>query len=112
MLRRLHAEGFDIKERELMRVRAKNRWLLRVPNGMKGSPQDGPDANSTHTPMQELELEQAMLVSKTVHSQVLLEFSLPGTAAGREAGDETATLIFVRSTTEETGTTCKDASGK
>ena len=27
--------GFNIKERELMRVRAKNRWLLRVPNGMK-----------------------------------------------------------------------------
>ncbi|KAL1958965.1 hypothetical protein VTO42DRAFT_3518 [Malbranchea cinnamomea] len=36
MLRILHEEGFNIKERELMRVRAKNRWLLRVPNGMKG----------------------------------------------------------------------------
>lgn len=35
MLRILNDEGFDIKERELMRVRAKNRWLLRVPNGMK-----------------------------------------------------------------------------
>lgn len=35
MLRMLNDEGFDIKERELMRVRAKNRWLLRVPNGMK-----------------------------------------------------------------------------
>lgn len=36
MLRILTEEdGFDIKERELMRVRAKNRWLLRVPNGMK-----------------------------------------------------------------------------
>lgn len=35
MLRLLNDEGFDIKERELMRVRAKNRWLLRVPNGMK-----------------------------------------------------------------------------
>lgn len=36
MLRILNEEdGFDIKERELMRVRAKNRWLLRVPNGMK-----------------------------------------------------------------------------
>ncbi|KAJ6151853.1 hypothetical protein N7470_006981 [Penicillium chermesinum] len=29
MLRILTDEGFDIKERELMRVRAKNRWLLR-----------------------------------------------------------------------------------
>ncbi|RDW61284.1 Clr5 domain-containing protein [Aspergillus mulundensis] len=35
MLRILNEEGFQIKERELMRVRAKNRWLLRVPNGTK-----------------------------------------------------------------------------
>ena len=35
MLSILNDEGFEIKERELMRVRAKNRWLLRVPNGMK-----------------------------------------------------------------------------
>lgn len=35
MLQILNDEGFEIKERELMRVRAKNRWLLRVPNGMK-----------------------------------------------------------------------------
>ncbi|RKF56907.1 hypothetical protein GcM3_192034 [Golovinomyces cichoracearum] len=35
MLLTLNEEGFDIKERELMRVRAKNRWLLRVPNGLK-----------------------------------------------------------------------------
>ncbi|KAF9882979.1 hypothetical protein FE257_004364 [Aspergillus nanangensis] len=35
MLLILNEEGFEIKERELMRVRAKNRWLLRVPNGMK-----------------------------------------------------------------------------
>lgn len=38
MLRILNEEdGFEIKERELMRVRAKNRWLLRVPNGMKAA---------------------------------------------------------------------------
>ena len=35
MLATLTKEGYDLKERELMRVRAKNRWLLRVPNGMK-----------------------------------------------------------------------------
>ena len=40
MLRILNEEGFDIKERELMRVRAKNRWLLRVPNGMKTKKRD------------------------------------------------------------------------
>jgi hypothetical protein len=35
MLKTLTEEGFEIKERELMRLRAKNRWLLRIPNGMK-----------------------------------------------------------------------------
>ena len=40
MLRTLNEEGYDIKERELMRVRAKNRWLLRVPNGMKTKKRD------------------------------------------------------------------------
>jgi hypothetical protein len=40
MLRIVNDEGFDIKERELMRVRAKNRWLLRVPNGMKTKKRD------------------------------------------------------------------------
>jgi hypothetical protein len=40
MLKTLNDEGFDIKERELMRVRAKNRWLLRVPNGMKSKKRD------------------------------------------------------------------------
>ena len=57
MLRILNEEdGFDIKERELMRVRAKNRWLLRVPNGMKsnanGSSARREDANSA---LQELD---------------------------------------------------------
>lgn len=35
MLKTLNEEGFEIKERELMRLRAKNRWLLRIPNGLK-----------------------------------------------------------------------------
>ncbi|KAL9115994.1 MAG: hypothetical protein Q9227_000362 [Pyrenula ochraceoflavens] len=35
MLTILNDEGYDIKERELMRVRTKNRWLLRCANGMK-----------------------------------------------------------------------------
>lgn len=35
MVKTLNDEGFTIKERELMRVRAKNRWLLRIPNGQK-----------------------------------------------------------------------------
>lgn len=40
MVKTLNDEGFQIKERELMRVRAKNRWLLRIPNGQKASPED------------------------------------------------------------------------
>lgn len=35
MLSTLTEEGFELKERELMRLRGKHRWLLRVPNGMK-----------------------------------------------------------------------------
>ncbi len=40
MLLTLQAEGHDIKERELMRLRAKNRWLMRIPNGAKQAPGD------------------------------------------------------------------------
>jgi Clr5 domain len=35
MLKTLNDEGFELKERELMRLRAKHRLLLRIPNGMK-----------------------------------------------------------------------------
>ena len=37
MLRILAEEGFEIKHRELMRVRRRNRWLLRVANGTDGA---------------------------------------------------------------------------
>lgn len=40
MVRTLNEEGFQIKERELMRVRAKHRWLLRIPNGQKATPEE------------------------------------------------------------------------
>ena len=60
MLRILNEEdGFDIKERELMRVRAKNRWLLRVPNGMK-STSGGSSARREDATAALQELEQAM----------------------------------------------------
>lgn len=49
MLRILLAEGFDIKERELMRVRAKNRWLLRVPNGTKNTSTTSQNINALHS---------------------------------------------------------------
>ncbi|KAB2574404.1 hypothetical protein DBV05_g6929 [Lasiodiplodia theobromae] len=49
MLQILNDEGFDLKERELMRVRAKNRWLLRVPNGMKGATTTAVGAQTAET---------------------------------------------------------------
>lgn len=63
MLTILSEEGLQIKERELMRVRAKNRWLLRVPNGMKSAlkPASGSQsAAQSQSIMQEL--EQAIMV--------------------------------------------------
>ncbi|KAI9659959.1 MAG: hypothetical protein M1821_001311 [Bathelium mastoideum] len=40
MLRVLNADGFRITERELMRLRARYKWLLRMPNGMKNAEKD------------------------------------------------------------------------
>ncbi|RHZ71814.1 hypothetical protein CDV55_107732 [Aspergillus turcosus] len=62
MLRVLNEEGFEIKERELMRVRAKNRWLLRVPNGMKSQATTRP---SVHLPEDEGLLALQQEVYKT-----------------------------------------------
>ncbi|KAK1984072.1 hypothetical protein LZ30DRAFT_587044 [Colletotrichum cereale] len=46
MLAVLKDDGFDIKKRELIRVRTKNRWLLKVANGER--PRDSPDPNPQH----------------------------------------------------------------
>ena len=40
MLRILSAEGFKIKERELIRLRARYKWLLRMPNGTNNAIKD------------------------------------------------------------------------
>ena len=81
MLRVLNEEGYDIKERELMRVRAKNRWLLRVPNGMKAtvvtedSPATGsiPEGEEAHpTPqVQAAPATDVTATTPTLSSQVL-----------------------------------------
>ncbi|KZL65949.1 hypothetical protein CT0861_10281 [Colletotrichum tofieldiae] len=44
MLAVLKEDGFDIKKRELIRVRTKNRWLLKAANGER--PRDSPDPSS------------------------------------------------------------------
>ena len=60
MLQILNNEGFEIKERELMRVRAKNRWLLRVPNGMKSQ-------SNIHSPIQQPEDEGFLALQQEVY---------------------------------------------
>ena len=47
MLRVLADEGFEIKHRELMRVRRRNRWLLRVANPTDGAKSATPDLRSS-----------------------------------------------------------------
>jgi hypothetical protein len=63
MLRLLNEEGYDIKERELMRVRAKNRWLLRVANGMKA-------ADASEAPDSEEAVPEAEAVAPESSNQV------------------------------------------
>ena len=46
MLKTLNEEGFELKERELMRLRAKHRLLLRIPNGMKQPKVDTEDLSA------------------------------------------------------------------
>jgi Clr5 domain len=62
MLATLTEEGYELKERELMRVRAKNRWLLRVPNGMKDK-LDDMNAQAEDMTQEELDSWQAQLAS-------------------------------------------------
>ncbi|KAL9089242.1 MAG: hypothetical protein Q9165_005810 [Trypethelium subeluteriae] len=61
MLRILRAEGFRIKERELMRLRARHKWLLRTPNGMRNAAQTSiiPAESTEEASLQQV--EQALL---------------------------------------------------
>jgi hypothetical protein len=59
MLRILNEEGYEIKERELMRVRAKNRWLLRVANGMKAASTARTPASKESSPQIETALPES-----------------------------------------------------
>ena len=55
MLKTLNNEGFELKERELMRLRAKHRLLLRIPNGMK----------ATQPPTEDLAAFQSQMLQAT-----------------------------------------------
>ncbi|KAF4302160.1 hypothetical protein GTA08_BOTSDO09694 [Botryosphaeria dothidea] len=87
MLQTLNDEGFDIKERELMRVRAKNRWLLRVPNGMKGATTTAAIAQTAeeYTEAFVSELQQAIAEE---HSSVPVESPHTPGPALRESSPE------------------------
>jgi hypothetical protein len=57
MLRVLTDEdGFDLKNRELMRVRTRNRWLLRTPNTDKPSAAEAPEADHVHVQVDDAQL--------------------------------------------------------
>lgn len=75
MIRILNEEGYEVKEREVMRVRAKYRWLLRVPNGMRPATvatttsETGPDSPAPGDEAQQLENELIRL-QRDAHKQV------------------------------------------
>ncbi|KAJ9616403.1 hypothetical protein H2200_000121 [Cladophialophora chaetospira] len=74
MLQTLQAEGHDIKERELMRLRAKNRWLMRIPNGAKQATGDDTEAQL-----------EAQLLQATQEEEGI---SQPAPAAQPQASDD------------------------
>ncbi|KAH7065525.1 hypothetical protein B0J12DRAFT_560291 [Macrophomina phaseolina] len=78
MLQILNDEGFEIKERELMRVRAKNRWLLRVPNGMKGATTTAAIAQTAETYTEAFEEASTMPVVSPHTPDPALRDSSPG----------------------------------
>ncbi|KAF2090996.1 hypothetical protein K490DRAFT_34551 [Saccharata proteae CBS 121410] len=82
MLQALNDEGYDIKERELMRVRAKNRWLLRVPNGFKSNQSTAVAAASPGS------LPDVLM--KELQNAIDVQNSLPTPAPAGEAADATS----------------------
>lgn len=82
MLQTLQAEGHDIKERELMRLRAKNRWLMRIPNGARQSIGDDTDAQI------EAQLLQAAQEEEGVAQSVQPAQSPPSAAPRAPASDD------------------------
>ncbi|OCK84852.1 hypothetical protein K432DRAFT_378201 [Lepidopterella palustris CBS 459.81] len=82
MLVLLNNEGFKIKERELMRVRARNRWLLRVPNGMKSVSVSKKDESGSGDKGEDRE-------ERTIMDQ-LAEAVMEGDAEADSAGEENA----------------------
>ncbi|KAL1631174.1 hypothetical protein SLS56_004420 [Neofusicoccum ribis] len=84
MLQILNDEGFEIRERELMRVRAKNRWLLRVPNGMKGATTTAAIAQTSETYPESFvnELRQAIDEDAGLPA---MSSQTPGTAAREQS---------------------------
>ncbi|KUJ08654.1 uncharacterized protein LY89DRAFT_690705 [Mollisia scopiformis] len=85
MLRTLNDEGFDIKERELMRVRAKNRWLLRVPNGMKTKKRDSDQ--DVINQLQQALYPDGQMAEAEVEDEPVDDISMPDPPARSTRGD-------------------------
>ncbi|KAL9077866.1 MAG: hypothetical protein Q9157_003222 [Trypethelium eluteriae] len=72
MLRVLRADGFRIKERELMRLRARHKWLLRTPNGMRNAAQTSTIAAESNEEASLQQVEQALLENEvTANAQTV-----------------------------------------
>ena len=65
----LRAEGFRIKERELMRLRARHKWLLRTPNGTRNTAGDTFDGDELNEEASMEQVEQAIAVSDLPYVQ-------------------------------------------
>lgn len=85
MLRTLNEEGFDIKERELMRVRAKNRWLLRVPNGMKSKKRDSDQ--DVISQLQQALYPDGQMADAEAEDEAMDDMSMPVTTSSRQRAE-------------------------
>jgi hypothetical protein len=68
MMKILADEGYDLNERELMRIRARNSWLLRAPNVNRSTHNER--GSDSHDALME-GLDQAARVSDAIQEAAL-----------------------------------------
>ncbi|KAL7786303.1 hypothetical protein V8C37DRAFT_297637 [Trichoderma ceciliae] len=83
MMRALEEDGFDVAPHEVMKLRVKNRWLMRGPNQDK--PKTGTDA--TVDPSDEFELLEHLDPSALLHENTTLSPSHEGDGEGKRKGE-------------------------
>ncbi|KAM0441011.1 hypothetical protein ACHAPT_000316 [Fusarium lateritium] len=111
-------EGYDINSRELMRVRARNRWLLRVRHGDRAKPEDeeeepeSPDAQDGGSPSGQEGASHQPVSNSTTH---LILSPKPRKLSKRQSRRNRQQLAdendLVRFPSEMTLNECKDTLG-